>query len=128
MSPATLLFGIFLGMAIATPLTYIWTWRKCTKDSVTAFKLRQIPLQTHEGCVRKKFYVTLLERLEYNGIPLPWWTTKIPVGEKLDEASLTALAEAASVIVKIPDLKGLGIEIISRILPKAPENASTTLQ
>jgi hypothetical protein len=38
---------------------------------------------------------------------LPHLNPHLPVGEKLDEASLTALAEAASVIVKIPDLKGL---------------------
>jgi hypothetical protein len=59
---------------------------------------------------------------------LPHLNPHLPVGEKLDEASLTALAEAASVILKIPDLKGLGIEIITRIRPKAAENTSTTLQ
>lgn len=157
MSPATLVFGILLGMLIAAPFTYIWTSRQCAKErtdlaiqgaianvekqifalegyirgqdaALAEFKLEQIPLQTDEGWVRKRFYVTLRERLVYKGIPLPWWITKIPVGEKLDEASLIALAKAASIIVKSVDLKGLGIEIISRLLPKSEAKDSTTLQ
>jgi hypothetical protein len=111
MSPATLLFGILLGMLIAAPFTYIWTSRKFAKEetdlaiqgaianvekqifalegyikgqdaTLAEFKLEQIPLQTNEGLLRKRFYVTLRERLVYKGIPLPWWITKIPVGEK----------------------------------------------
>jgi hypothetical protein len=129
MSPATLLFGVLLGMLIVAPVAYF-----LGKDAAFAeFKLDQLPpLLTNEGLVRKKFYVTLQERLIYKGIPLPWWTTKIPVGEKLDEASLTALAKAASIVASISmqpaDLKGLVMKIIARLLPKTVEKDATTLQ
>jgi hypothetical protein len=114
MSPATLLLGIVLGMLIASPFTYIWTSRKCLAD----FTLEQIPLQTVEGKVWKKVHITILERLRYRGIPLRWWTTKIQISEKLDEATLNALAKTATMVLKPTDLTGVGVEIVSRIISK----------
>ena len=122
MSPATLLFGVLLGMFIVAPVAY-----SLGKDAALGeFKLDQLPpLLTNEGVLRKKVYVTLQERLIYKGLPLPWWTTRIPVGEKLDEAGLTALAKAASIAatlsIQSADLKGLVMKIISRLLPKTVE-------
>jgi hypothetical protein len=146
MSPATFLFGIFIGILISAPITYILTSRQIvaerTKSAVQTavedvkkqlftlqgkiegqntafsdFKPERVVFQTNEGIFRKRFYVTLKERLVYKGtFPLPWWETKTLVGEKLDEASLEAFAKAASVIAKAIDLKSLGMELITTVL------------
>lgn len=122
MSPATLLLGVLLGMLIVAPVAYV-----LGKGAALAeLKLDRLPpLLTNKGLFRKKFYVTLQERLIYKGIPLPWWTTRISVGEKLDEASLTGIVKAATVAAGISmqsaGLKGLVMKTISRLLPKMVE-------
>jgi hypothetical protein len=158
MSPLTLLLGILIGMLIATPFTYIWTSRnrdnentelvkrlavaesknqvfalegyiKGQDSTLADFKFQQkLPIQTNEGILKKKFYVTLMERLEYRGIPLPWWETKIPVSEKLDAASLDAIAKVASVLSKLVAPQSLGPEIISTLLPIMPQKDSKVPQ
>jgi hypothetical protein len=152
-SLATLLLGIVIGIVLGAIFAYLWTSRKDLQDrfelsarlaianvhkqvfalegcegqnaALADFKLEQIPLLTDQGVFRKKFLVTLNERLVYRGIPFPWWTTTIPVAESLDKANLDAFAKAASVVLKSADLNGLGIEIMSRLIHTSNREDST---
>jgi hypothetical protein len=97
--------------------------------ALTDFKLEQTVLQTSEGWLVKKHYATLMERLVYKGVPLPWWTVKVQTQENVDEKTLHTIAATFGVLAKSADLKSLGFELVSRLfkgnntLPAASNDA-----
>jgi hypothetical protein len=87
--------------------------------ALAEFKLEQTVLQTSEGVLFKKHYATLMERLVYKGIPLPWWTVKVQTQENVDEKTLHTIATTFGILAKSADLKSLGFELVSRLFKRS---------
>jgi hypothetical protein len=83
------------------------------------------PVITDKGLFKKTYFMLLQERLVYKGIPFPWWTSTTQVAERLDGEALIKAAKAASVLVKSFDLKGLGIQMISKVLEGSRGGSAT---